>query len=152
MRALPAREPFRLEIIADAHVHAVNADASPIAVQVLDVFKRCDEAAGEALTLVVQDFQTQDFAFGRHAGHLFDVLDRLGRRNAALIALANGCNDAVSIARLEFPGDDSSHVGPMAGLVGTGLFRPLSSVSRPVPVKSRCRSGASISRFLCKSK
>ena len=43
-RALAAREPFRLEVVADAQVHAVHEQPPAVAVEPLDVLERRDDA------------------------------------------------------------------------------------------------------------
>ena len=48
-RALPAGEPFRLEIVANTHVDAVHTDTPAAAVEFLNVFQRRNQIAGKTI-------------------------------------------------------------------------------------------------------
>ena len=69
---LTAREPLRLEVVADAQVHAVHEQPSSVAVETLDVLQRGDDASDGSHAVVagaVEHLQAEQLALGRHAGN-----------------------------------------------------------------------------------
>ena len=63
-RALAAGEPLRLEPVPDAHVDAVDQNASPVAVDLLDVRERRDQIARLALAVGPSTFRLSSLHLG----------------------------------------------------------------------------------------
>ena len=66
-RALAAGKPFGLEVVADAHIHAVNEQPAAVAVDLLDMADRGDEIADRALPVLIEHAQAHELALRRHA-------------------------------------------------------------------------------------
>ena len=67
-RALPAREPLRVEVVAEAEVDAVDAQAAAVVVDLLDRVERGEDGAGAADPVVVEHLVADDGALRRDAG------------------------------------------------------------------------------------
>ena len=61
-RALAAREPLRLEVISEAHVHAVDEQPPSLAVDLLHVVDRGDEIAHRAFAVLIEHAQANELA------------------------------------------------------------------------------------------
>jgi hypothetical protein len=87
-RALAARKPFRLEVVADAHVDSVHADITAISVDALNHIDRRDQVAGLAHAIIIQNLEAQQLAFRGHArnpGRMIDLLLHLAGFAAVLL-------------------------------------------------------------------
>ncbi len=66
-RALAAGEPLRLEIVAEAHVDAVDEQAAAVAVDLLHVVDGRDQIADRAFAVLIEHPQADQLASRRHA-------------------------------------------------------------------------------------
>ena len=134
-RALAARKPLGLEIVAEAHVHAVDEQPAAVAVHLLDVRDGGDEVAHGAFAVLVEHAQAHQLALRRHAADAVQprllVLDVLGvlfkYRETAMGRLFSGVSGGTRHSPAMIP--------------ATCVPWPFSSSNGPVPstVKSLCK-------------
>ena len=120
----PHANQLGLEVVADAHVDAVDPDVAAVAVDLLDLLARGDEVAHRPFAVLVQDLEADQLARRRHARDGFDlgvVVDHL----APLVLAVDGRFDAdldVLVVPLVQPlaqrtGDNAGDVRAVARLV-----------------------------------
>ena len=80
-RALAAREPLRLEVIPEAHVHPVDEQPPSLAIDLLHMVDRGDKIAHGAFSIFIEHAEANEFAPRRHPADpielrllVFDVL------------------------------------------------------------------------------
>src|SRR5205823_15035869 len=68
-RTLPAGEPFRLEVITQAHVHAMNEQPASIAIDLLNMPDRSDKIADRPVAVLVQHAKTHQPGLRSHPAY-----------------------------------------------------------------------------------
>ena len=72
-RALPAREPLRLEVISEAHVHPVDEQPPSLAVDLLHVVDGGDEIAHGAFSIFIEHAEANELASWRHPADTIEL-------------------------------------------------------------------------------
>ena len=142
-RALSAREPLGLEVVADADVDAVDARRRPWPFSSptycsAEMMLLATPLPSSLRTLRLSSLQRGAIPAMRGSGSSWCVI------SPSLSRIARDAVDRLRLRPLLLAGDDARDVRPVAEVV---LQRPLRS--RPETVKSRCRSDESSRMFSC---
>ncbi len=118
-RTLSAGEPLRVEIVADAQVHAVNLDVLAVAVHAVDRLQRDDHVAHRPATVGAEHLEAHDRGLWRDTTDCGQRHDFASDR-AGFVAMARDRGDRLpvwDVGQRQLAGDDPRDVRPMAEFV-----------------------------------